>query len=214
MLLSSIPSTLSSLRELQELYLYGNELTGTIPTQLSTLRNLKTLLLYKNQFTGPITYLVNSTLQTKLQTIDVSQNMLTGSIPGEIFKVKSLTTFAAAVNCLQGMLPLDLCNSANLTTLVLDGLSTASTCVDHIFGAFSRHSLYALKGDIVEGGVPACLYSLPSLATLHLSGNGITGSIPSKLALHPVLQDLSLVRMVCILTADLLCLLCALLFYN
>ena len=88
-------------------------------------------------------------------------------------------------------MPIEVCDCTNLTTLVLDGLSTADTCVDYIFGA--KHAVYALKErTTLKGGVPPCLFSSPSLVTLHLSGNGITGSLPSDAEYPLTLQDLSL----------------------
>ena len=42
------------------------------------------------------------------------------------------------------------------------------------------------------GTLPICLFQLPNLTTLHLSGNKFTGSIPSTVALSDALSDVSL----------------------
>ena len=49
-----IPAELGNLSNLQELYLYDNELTGDIPTELGNLSNLAWLYLSGNQLTGDI----------------------------------------------------------------------------------------------------------------------------------------------------------------
>ena len=46
-----IPSSISKLTKLREMYLYGNRLSGTIP-DLSPLQELQVLYLNENQLTG------------------------------------------------------------------------------------------------------------------------------------------------------------------
>ncbi len=50
---------------------------------------------------------------------------------------------------------------------------------------------YGLRSSI-SNGIPSCLFNMTSLQTLHLSGNGITGSLSEDLVLGPKLNDLSL----------------------
>ena len=53
-LTGSIPSSLGSLTNLEQLYLSSNGLTGSIPSSLGSLTNLEQLSLYNNELTGSI----------------------------------------------------------------------------------------------------------------------------------------------------------------
>jgi Leucine-rich repeat (LRR) protein len=57
----------------------------------------------------------------------------------------------------------------------LDGIHSASSCRSmvpiHVF-----NTIYASSQSV--SSLPSCIYSLPNITSLHLSGNGITGSLP------------------------------------
>ena len=91
--------------------------------------------------------------------------------------MKQLTVFSAAVNCLSvSSLSEAICLS-NLNVLVLDGLSSSASCVDYLFSQSLSTSpdTYLLR-HTVGGGLTSCLFNMSNLSTLHLSGNGISGT--------------------------------------
>jgi hypothetical protein len=62
---------------------------------------------------------------------------------------------------------------------MLDGMATGAVCLeargtrtigDAWMMSVNRYS------DTEVGTIPACLFTMPSLTTLHLSGNGISGA--------------------------------------
>ncbi len=71
----------------------------------------------------------------------------------------------------------------------MDGVSASPQCQIPIAPLFS--SAYLVSKHIT-GTIPACLFSMPSLRTLHLGGNSITGSIASDVVISPSLVDLAL----------------------
>jgi hypothetical protein len=95
----------------------------------------------------------------------------------------------AVVNCFHGSLPLAICGCTSLRTLALDGLQSASTCQQKILPAIS--SAYQTRYQL-EGGIPQCLFALPNLAALHLSGNGLTGTLSDSVVIGAALRSLSL----------------------
>lgn len=185
----TIPDEYGDLHEMRFLYLQNNLLSGTIPQSFSRMRFLGSILLQSNRFSGPLTGVFNSTLQTHLNTIQVSSNQLTGDLPSEIFNMRLLVNFVAVSNCFHGSLPDNICNAELLSTLALDGLRTASSCRDTIFPGVS--SAYTTSNKF-GGTVPICLFTLQFLNTLHLSGNGLTGTLPGNLDITDSLIDLSL----------------------
>jgi hypothetical protein len=44
----------------------------------------------------------------------------------------------------------------------------------------------------LEGSVPSCLWSLPALQVLHLTGNGLTGSIGELGSIGSLLRTVSI----------------------
>jgi hypothetical protein len=181
---SSIPESLSQMPLLLSLNLSSNSLTGTIPTSLKQLGSLRVLMLHNNQLRGNIDGLFSPTQQRNLSTVQLSRNRLTGTLPAAAFLLSSLSSFAAVDNCFEGPLPEEaICSSTSLSSLVLDGLHSASSCKR---SASLSHNAFKI------GTVPLCLLTLPSLATLHLSGSGLTGSLPAEMNVSAVLTDLSL----------------------
>jgi hypothetical protein len=131
----------------------------------------------------------NASAQQNLTLIQACCNRLTGTIPAEIFLLPQLETLVLDSNCFHGALPLGICNSSNLKTLCMDGLQSADTCQDKIFPGSS--SAYQLRSQIRDG-IPQCMFNMDSLTTLHLSGNGLTGSLPESAEISPYLVDISL----------------------
>jgi Leucine-rich repeat (LRR) protein len=178
-----IPDSLGDMPLLLSLNLSSNRLTGTVPASFQNLSSLQVLMLHNNQLRGNIAVLFSPS-QTNLSTVQLSSNRLTGALPDAAFLLPSLSSFAAVDNCFEGPLPEEaICSSISLSALVLDGLHSASLCED---GASLSHQAFKI------GTLPECLLSMSSLETLHLSGSGLTGSLPAKTNVSTVLTDLSL----------------------
>jgi Leucine-rich repeat (LRR) protein len=178
-----IPEALGYMPLLLSLNLSSNGLTGTVPASFQQLGSLQVLMLHKNQLRGTITELFSPS-QANLSTVQLSGNQLTGTLPAAAFLLPSLSSFAAVDNCFVGPLPEEaICGSGSLSSLVLDGLHSAPACR---YGA----SLY--RQGFKLGTLPQCLLSMPNLATLHLSGSGLTGRVSALANVSAVLTDLSL----------------------
>jgi Leucine-rich repeat (LRR) protein len=178
-----VPESLGHMPLLQNMNLSSNRLTGTIPASFQQLISLQVLMLHNNQLRGNVAHAFSQS-QTNLSTVQLSGNQLTGTLPGTVFRLPSLSSFAAVGNCFEGPLPeAAICSSASLSALVLDGLHSASECKR---SAPVSHHAFKI------GTLPLCLLSMSSLATLHLSGSGLTGSVPTEVNVSAVLTDLSL----------------------
>jgi hypothetical protein len=177
----TMPSSFGNLNQLIVLSLASNQFSGQIPSAISNLHFLEQLFLNNNQFTGSLNVLLNYTLSSEIVNIDLADNLFTGSLSGAYFLNRKLATFSASVNCLSGSIPLQICDSKSLSVLALDGVTTAENCRYNLFPIFKyKISTYVTK-HLIQGGVPSCLFSMPSLETLHLSGNGLTGTLPTGL---------------------------------
>ena len=214
MLSGSIPSSFSTLSQLQQLYLpynmltgniidifnssigmvyvilYNNLLTGSMPVSFASMPSLNELFVENNCFSGNLHSAFNSTVQRRLSNVQLSNNQFTGTLPEQLFSSTNLVSVSAVSNCFHGTIPRSICNNAQLETLALDGLVCASSCRKKILPAISPSYVSSRS---ITGGIPDCLWSMPRLQVLHLSGNSLTGTLPTyAVNISRSLRDLSL----------------------
>ena len=133
-----------------KLELGSNNLSGTIPTELGELTSLQTLDLSDNMLTGEIPDLSGS---TALLELHLSQNNLTGGIPTWLENLTALEYLDLSDNMLTGEIP-DLSGSTALLELHL-----------------SQNNL--------TGPIPTWLGDLTNLQQLYLNNNMLTESTPA-----------------------------------
>ncbi|KAH9616441.1 hypothetical protein KSS87_009411, partial [Heliosperma pusillum] len=150
-----IPSTIGNITLLQAFMVYQNNLQGTIPSALGKCGNLLALDLSSNNFSGGIPREIFS-LSKLSETLDVSNNRLTGPLSDEVGQLVNLDTLYVSDNLLSGEIP---------TTL----------------GACVMLEQLHMEGNFFQGVIPSTLASLKSLQILDLSRNNLSGNIPESL---------------------------------
>ena len=173
-----IPTELSNLTNLKELRLYYNALSGEIPTELGTLSNLINLYLWNNQLSGEIpTELGNL---ANLKSLRVGENQLSGSIPSELGNLANLEQLVFNGNALSGEIPSELGNLANLWRLRLDN-NQLSGEIPEALGNLTNLLRLQLDENQLSGEIPAELGNLTNLERLELFNNQLSGEIPTEL---------------------------------
>ena len=208
-LIGSIPQSLAQAVELEVLDVSNNALNGTLGTMISGLTKLSVLYANNNKLTGNLYGLVpssssldvtNGTLGTThyqvLSQVDISNNQISGSIPVALFQMlPNLTALNLMKNCLTGSLSSSYCAATGLQALVLDGIHSADSCQYHVvrneFKHYDSDNFYISKP--LGGTIPACLFTLPKIQTIHLAGNGVEGTLPHSLTtISSTLLDLTI----------------------
>ena len=82
----NLPKEMTSMKNLRELYLFGNYIQSTIPTYIAELSKLQVLDFYANNFEGKIP--THLGLLKNLKYLDLHDNDLTGTMPKEICNLK------------------------------------------------------------------------------------------------------------------------------
>jgi Leucine-rich repeat (LRR) protein len=169
----TLPSYIGGWNRSQQFSFYNNYFSGQLPSSLSQLKYLQMFLVQENCFTGQIGDSFNGTFQVNLLQVDISENYFDGSLPGSIFG-PGLTSFTSYMTCFGGTLTPEICQSTNLNILDLDGLT--SNCAKKIWPGIPDSPQYS---EYIHGGIPNCIWNLANITQLRMSGNGLTGTIPS-----------------------------------
>ncbi|XP_045829479.1 probable LRR receptor-like serine/threonine-protein kinase At3g47570 isoform X1 [Trifolium pratense] len=114
-----IPSDFGNLKQLSILYLYANKLSGEIPDALAACLTLTELVLQRNFFHGSIPSFLGSSLRS-LQILDLSSNNFSSIIPRELKDLTSLSILNLSFNNLYGEVPVGGIFN-NITTISLVG---------------------------------------------------------------------------------------------
>jgi hypothetical protein len=216
-LTGTLPAPGSVSTDLKVLNVYSNLITGTIPFQFtrffglryidlsdcllsgsissvfSTQISLQSVFVSNNMFTGMLDNVFKASYYPDL-SLDVSYNLFTGSLPIHMINSRTVLALIATVNCLSGTIPSSLCQNPNISDLVLGGLHAAHSC-ETKFTNYPKwipfKSAYE-QSNAVHGTIPECIFSLPKIEYLSLSGNGLTGTLASSLYIVPNMQFLDL----------------------
>ena len=128
--------------------------------------------------------------QGRVISINLSDNKLTGQIPGELGSLDNLQDLFLADNDLTGEIPAELGSLVNLQYLYLyDNDLTGEIPVE--LSTLVKLEDLDLSNNRLTGEIPVELGKLANLRYLGLSGNKLTGEIPEELGLLP-LQYLAL----------------------
>ncbi|KAG6772228.1 hypothetical protein POTOM_023627 [Populus tomentosa] len=166
--------------DLQELELAGNNLRGEIPLIIGNLStNFVHIHLDENLLYGSIpphiSNLVNLTL------LNLSSNLLNGTIPLELCRMGKLERVYLSNNSLYGEIPAALANISHLGLLDLSKNKLTGPIPDS-FANLSQLRRLLLYENQLSGTIPPSLGQCVNLEILDLSRNKISGIIPSEVA--------------------------------
>lgn len=171
--------SLSDLKSLVSLSLFGNRLTGNIPEEFAEIGTLMKLNLSENSLSGPIPEFLGD-LQS-LRLLDLSKNSFTGEIPSSLFKNCFKTRFVSlSRNSLSGPIPPSLANCVKLEGFDfsfnnLSGSFPSQSCISPSMAYIS------LRSNSLAGDIPELISSCQSLEFFDVASNSFTGSLPFDL---------------------------------
>ncbi|KAJ0826112.1 putative protein kinase RLK-Pelle-LRR-XI-1 family [Helianthus annuus] len=230
-LTGEIPDSIFDLNNLGTLDLAGNKISGEFPVGITRMRNLWKIELFENQLTGVIPPEIGNL--NLLQEFDISKNEMHGEFPVEMGNLQNLTVFQCNTNYFSGELPVGFGdmkylkgfsiyrnnfsgefpeNFAKFAPLVeidisenkfsgglpeflcASGKLQKLLAVDNNFSGELPESYgkcksllrfrvnqNQLSGNVLTGNIPSSLAGVSSLNALNLSQNQLTGGIPDKL---------------------------------
>ncbi|XP_048551703.1 probable LRR receptor-like serine/threonine-protein kinase At3g47570 [Triticum urartu] len=177
-----LPPSLVNLSRLRTLELRDNAFTGLVPSFWS-LPNLIELDLGANQLEAVDWSTLSSVPgSVQLQAILLDYNKLHGILPSSIGNLpRSLQTLYLSENRFTGTIPSEIAKLTNLTVLQLDG-NLLSGGIPDTLGNLENLFLLGLSRNKLSGKIPESVGNFKNLGELNLEENNLTGSIPSSLA--------------------------------
>ncbi|PIA49888.1 hypothetical protein AQUCO_01300553v1 [Aquilegia coerulea] len=151
-----LSSSLSSLKSLRILTLYGNRFTGNLPVEFAEMQSIWKLNLSSNALSGLIPEFLGDFQNLRL--LDLSRNGFIGEIPSALFKnCYKIRFISFSHNSLSGSIPLSIGNCLNL-----------------IGFDFSFNNLSA--------SFPSQICDLPSIAYVSLRSNSLVGDVNGRVS--------------------------------
>lgn len=196
----TIPSAISNLSNLEELYLHTgviacqtglnrNTITGSIPESIGQLSLLRKLYLSCVGLSGTLpsslTQLVN------LESLYLDGNSLSGSLPLDIGSMAALQDIVLENNNFTGPIPESITSIPNLLSLKFNSNNFDST-IPSTIGSLSTLQYLQLKDNDLSGSIPSTITNLTALQELDLSLNQLSGPLPANL---PNLVNLTSLRL-------------------
>ncbi|KAI3914515.1 hypothetical protein MKW92_009276 [Papaver armeniacum] len=159
---------------LQHIHLGENSFYGSIPSSISSLVNLETLVLTHNSFSGNLPPL--NSLKS-LKSIDISYNTFTGNLLNSFNSLLNLRSMDLSFNKFTGALPK---LPPNLATLAIKANSLSGFLSESSFHGLNQLEVVELSANSFTGTLKSWFFLLPSLQQINLSNNSFTSIEISK----------------------------------
>ncbi|KAM3696221.1 hypothetical protein ACJW31_06G021900 [Castanea mollissima] len=167
------------LKNLRELNLGYNNLSGEIPSSFSSLRALSYLDLGWNNLNGPISALFGNL--TEVIQIFLDNNNFTGQIPSSLLSLKDLNVIDLSYNKFQGSILMSLGNLTKVTNIMLQH-NNFTGYIPSSLSHLKDLNLVDLSYNKFEGSIPVSFGNLTKVTTIMLQYNNFTSHIPSSLS--------------------------------
>uniref|UniRef100_A0ACD5V6J1 Uncharacterized protein n=2 Tax=Avena sativa TaxID=4498 RepID=A0ACD5V6J1_AVESA len=186
------PEFLGNFSEMSLLDVRSNHLTGPVPSTLGNNRLLSRLDIQDNRLHGDLTFLASLCNCRQLQTLIISNNPFSGSIPSYFGNLSTnLLLFEAENNHLVGELPSTISNLSGLVQISFSNNNLTKELPKSISKMENLQAL-GLSGNSIIGPIPEQFGTLRSIVLLDLSDNRLSGSIPDSMSNLTMLDYISL----------------------
>jgi Leucine-rich repeat (LRR) protein len=174
----------------QYVFLWSNRFSGSFPDEYEELVDVRDFVVRNNLLTGSLPVHMWHRWE-KVESIDVSDNNLQGTVRPEIGFLTGLTSLGLMSNQFTGPLPTELGKLTAVKDMFIGGNSFSSTVPTEIANMKSLVYLDFFDNDLT-GRIPSDLHRLGKLEELCIEVNLLTGALPTELASLSHLTKLSL----------------------
>ncbi|XP_058109020.1 receptor protein kinase TMK1-like isoform X2 [Magnolia sinica] len=198
--LSGPIDVVTSMASIKQLWLHGNQFTGTIPVGIGKCSSLTDLWLNDNELVGPIP---DALATLPLHTVKLDNNKLTGPIPklqveNYTYSGNSFCQSAPGIPCAPEVTALlGFLGDVNYPSRLASSWSGNDPCSISWLGITcggQKVSVINLPNFQLNGTLSPSIGQLDSLTTIILAGNNLSGKVPVNLTSLKSLKLLDLSR--------------------
>ncbi|XP_068311186.1 probable LRR receptor-like serine/threonine-protein kinase At3g47570 [Pyrus communis] len=188
-----LPNEMSSLGQLEELYVQSNALKGSALVPVLNISSLTTLALYGNNMSGNLPDNICEHLPS-IRIFNLGRNQFDDLIPSKLWQCKELRELKLGYNNFRGSIPKSLGNLTYLTKIYLGNNNLTGTIPDEI-GDLPQLEILGLLFNNLNGVIPSKLFNNSMIRVIGLSFNQLSGSLPANIGLNvPNLEFLGVAR--------------------
>lgn len=184
------PTSVCRLTSLSVLSLANNSINSSLPLSISLCRNLTYLDLSQNLLQGPIPYTLPDL--PSLRYLDLDANYLSGDIPVTFGKFRHLEILILSGNLLNGTIPASLGNVTSLKWLYLAYNPFRPSQLPPELGNLTNLEDFWFSECNLVGSLPDNFRKLTQVTNFDVSGNKLTGPIPSFIFLFKNIVQIEL----------------------
>lgn len=202
---SSLPNEMRLLSSIESINLGYNELTGNLALESNevfnddvavdpstlVLLNLRTFNITNNEMRGTLDFLE---LFPSLQVLDVTQNRLTGRLPGVLGGLSNLEALYLSDNQFFGAIPTAIGSLTTLMTMTASNNGLNRQFPWDSFAADNRLTEIIMSSNSFSGTLPENMGKFSSLEVVDFGHNLMSGTIPPSIARDIRLRILRLYR--------------------
>ena len=174
----TLPSELGVLSTLTYFESIANNVKGKLPDRMQELTNLKTAVFAFNLLTGSIPSWFGKL--SNIQFTFLSNNLLTGSVPSQMKNLQDLTVLAMDDNMFTGSIGFAW-EFPKLEYVYLEDNAFYGPLPKSITQTSPRLINLDLSGNVLSGRLPSDLFKLSHLVILDLHNNTFNGALPSNI---------------------------------
>ncbi|XP_038900109.1 probable leucine-rich repeat receptor-like serine/threonine-protein kinase At3g14840 isoform X3 [Benincasa hispida] len=171
-----IPKEIGNISTLVELILEVNQLSGSLPQELGNLKSLSRLLLSSNNFSGELPSSLGNVIT--MTDFRISDNHFTGSIPKYIQNWPNLAKLNIQASGLSGPIPSEIGLLTALSDLRISDLVGASFPFPPV-NSLTKLKTLDFSFNKISGPIPPGFEALKKVDRIFLSGNLLTGAVPT-----------------------------------
>jgi len=167
-----------------------NGLSGYLPPELKVFDVLRNIQLAYNMIGGSIPKELGKL--KSLVTLDLEENTFSQAIPDEIYSIKTLENLLLGGNFLEGSISKEVGGLVNLKALSLSQNRMKSQLPETLGNLGNLELLYMYGGDQFSGALPSGIGDMKALKELRIENNSLSGKIPSKIFQLQYLEIMSI----------------------